>query len=348
LLHSMQQNKLHISTDCFSVSDLTNWNHVPNSKKAGNVKTEETPLIIIKGQTVYGQKLYVNSSQFIAEVKHNRLFIQLNPSKINHPYNLVSDADLLHSTLINIENEIKNRLQTDLDILNTSVSRIDISAQAQMNKTVPFYHTIIQGSKNYKRAPKTEYPDGFLISNRSRQICIYDKGLKLEIDNSIKNPNSSNFLRLETRIINKKAVKSHTPFNVVMDVINNTNELHKSYSKTVGSLLKLEQKTLNLEVESVSSLILTAKKIDKRGWLGILFALLSTGNLISKKQFEAALIHLNDSDRSTIHRNVIKYGEYLHQIKLVRSSINKENESNYADNYSEFMDKLINPYKQAI
>jgi hypothetical protein len=347
-------DKLHLFTEHFDVSDLQPWNLVPNTKRAGETDIEHTPLLSVHGETVHGQKLYVNSQDYTAEVKHGRLHVQFNPSKMHHDFHLVSDMDKIADAITRVQNHLKETLHTDADLFTAGVSRIDITAQAAMQMPVPHYDAIIRGAKNLKRAPRTEYPHGFLMGNGARQLCTYDKGLKIEIDSGIKDPLPSNFMRVETRMLNARAVKQHTPFETVTDVLTAGNKFQWAYTKTAGELLRIQQQQMQMvELSAVGDLVRTAMAAKPRQWLQFVMLILSeTGQgMPTAAEFEQALVplvHEGIIHRKTLWQNVRDYSAMMHQTQMMRARYQQQTEQNYADRHAEFIAKFIEPYRVAL
>ena len=347
-------DKLLVFTDCFEIADIKPWNYAPNTKQAGEQEIEHKHLVNIAGEPITGAKLYINKPGYSAEIKHNQMYVQFNPSKYFHPSDLVSDPNKIAEVINSIQVDMKETMQTDISLQNSGISRIDITAQAEMDKPVPTYDSIISGAKQLKRAPKTEYPNGFLIGNGQRKICTYDKGLKLQLDSGIKTTDPTNFLRIEPRFLNARAVKDHTAFRTVNDLLNaDIDKLKWSYSKTFADLLQIDQTQMHfVELTALTNLIETVQTTHKRQWLQFLLLVLSQGNssLPSVTQFEQALIPLVHADkisRSTQWRAVKDYQKIIHQTRLINSAYQKQSETNYAEQHQEFMNKFINPYKVA-
>ena len=347
-------DKLHLFTDQFTVGSIKEWNIKPNTKKAGAEQVEHTPLFMCNSEQVYGATAYVNKLDYTAEIKYGKLHIQFNPSKMFHDYHLTTDQDKLATALQRIETDLRETLQTDSDLFSTGISRIDLTAQAAMQHTVPHYDSVIKGSKPLKRAPKTEYPHGFLIGNKSRKVCTYDKGFKLGIDSHMKHPEPSNLLRCETRILNARTLKEQTAFQFTTDILTaHKDSLQQAYFKTFTGLLKIDQQPIQfVELAALTDLIATAHQLTNRNqWLPFVITVLATGGTLpTAQQFEQALvplIHSDIMDRTTAWRNVRKYQGLIHQAAFVRTKYQQDTENNYADLHKEFTDKFINQYKTA-
>lgn len=349
-------DKLHLFTNTFQVDSIKGWNVRPNNKKAGEDHIEQTPLFTCKGETVYGAAAFMNFPDYTAEIKYGKLHLQFNPSKLFHAFHLTTDQDKIADALERIQGHIKTHLQTDVDLFSTSVSRMDLTAQAAMHKTVPHYDQVIKGSRQLRRAPKTEYPHGFLMGNKTRQLCTYDKGLKLQIDEHTRAEllAPSNLLRVETRLLNARAMKQQSAFQHTADILTATpTQLKTAYSKTFNALLRIDQAPIEfIELSALTDLIATAHKLTNRNqWLMFVITVLSAGgNLPTVTQFEQALIPLIHSkaiERTTAWRNVRKYQEIIQQTRFIQSKYIQDSETNFADLHKEFTDTFINQYKTA-
>jgi hypothetical protein len=347
-------DKLHLFSDSFSVDSITPWNIRPNNKKEGQDSIEHTPLMSVNGETVYGAAAFINRPQYTAEIKYGKLHLQFNPSKFFHDYNLTTDQDKVAHVLNSIGNDLREHLRTDTDVFTMGVSRLDLTAQAAMSKSVPYYDQVIKGSRNLKRAPKTDYPHGFLIGNKSRQLCTYDKGLKLQLDQGIKTHDNTNFMRVESRILNAKTMKGQTMFGTIADVLTATKgQINQAYSKTTNALLRIDQAPIQfIEITALTDLIKYAHNGAGRGdWLMFVIITLSEGSALpTASQFEMALVPLVHEEiisRATAWRNVRKYTEIVHKTRMVRSRYIQDTELNYADLHKEFTDTFINQYKTA-
>ena len=349
-------DKLHLHTEHFDVSDMTPWNVKPNTKRAGETDVQQTPLLAVNGHTVHGEKMYVNApGLYTAEVKHGRLHVQFNPSKIFHPFNLISDPDRLADAIMQVQQHLREQLRTDADLFSTSVSRIDPAAQAAMNKPVPFYDPVVRSSRHLKRAPRTEYPHGFLIGNGARQVCTYDKGLKLDIDSGKKDPMPSNLFRVETRMLNPRAVRQHTPFSTVADLLaaDAPDKLQWAYTKTLTDLMQMQQTRVQFaDLSAITDIVRTAKAEKPRQWLQFVMLVLCTGNnLPTAAEFEMALVplvHDGIINRTTQWRAVKDYSKLSHQTQMMRARFQQQTESNYAALHTEFATKFLDTYRIAL
>lgn len=346
-------DKLHLFTDSFQIDSVKPWNIRPNNKKAGQEQAEQTALFAVNGEPVYGAAAFVNKPGYSAEVKYGKFHLQFNPSKCFHDYHLTADPDKVATALQQIQADLKETLCVDVDLMSTAVGRLDLTAQAAMSKTVPHYDQVIKGARSLKRAPKTEYPHGFLMGNKTRQLVTYDKGLKLDIDQGIKSSDPTNLLRVETRSLTAGSIKEHTPFRYVADILTaQPGQFKQVYSKTFGALLRIEQQPIQfIELSALTDLIQTAQSTYSRQWLQfVVIVLASGGTLPTVAEFEQAmipLVHSGNMDRTTVWRNVRTYQKLTQQTAMIRSKYIQDSQVNYADLHKEFTDTFINQYKTA-
>jgi hypothetical protein len=283
--------------------------------------------------------------------------VHFNPSKLHHAYNLTADSQKIADTLDFIEQDIKNRGLGAADIFSANVGRTDITAQDLMNYPTQHYHPVIRSAKHLKRAPRTEYPDGYLIGQRNKQqICFYDKGLKLQMDAATKHPHPTNLSRIETRFNNAATIKKHTAFKTVSDLLSGDlmQKMKFTYSKQVNRLLNLNQLQVQLiEQGTLTNIMRTIMKQEPRRYAqvlsGVIFAMTGTGNAPSRSEIECALQTISieqglslRSDKLSIKADRIM--DAIHSTKIYAAAMSKQAEDNYAAIHTEFKEKLILPY----
>jgi hypothetical protein len=346
-------DKLKLHTEHFEVSNINPWNIVPNRKVAGKDIVDQTPLFNSNGELVNGEKAYINTPTYNLTINNGRVWVELNPSKIHHQTNLVSDTNIIAEQLKNIQKECKEVHKLDLDIFSTGIGRLDITAQAQMNNLVPDYKDIIANGNKSKKLKQSEYPNGFLLGNKQRQVCSYDKGMKLLIDAQIKNPQSTNFQRLETRLLNSSAIKSHSEFKYLTHLLNgNVEQLHSAYSKSIGQILSIGQPEISfVEMNTLTDLIRTSiQSAGKRGqWLNFLLMVLGS-NLPNPNQFKEAFNRLYAEgivSKNQYHKMIKLYTELKHKSDFAKGRYLQETANSYEQRFKEFTEKLILPYKTA-
>lgn len=354
-------DKLKVFTSGFHIDNIVNWNITPNSKKAGEQQAEETPLFISNGNIVNGKKAFVNRPDYTAEVHHGSLYLTLNPSAMFHPYHLTADPNQIADVLSLIQSDLKENLQTEVDLFNTSISRIDLTAQAAMSKTVPHYDNILKTAKHSKRVNKTEYPHGFLFGTGSKQVGTYDKGLKLNMDAGYSRTllEPTNLLRVEARFLGAESIKRHTPYKHLTHLLETSKQQHQeTYLKTFNTYVKIYQNQIDFEeIQALSDLIKTAyiqtaKGTMKRGeWFPLIISVLAgNGRMPTVLEFDFALttlVHSGILSRSRKQDNLQKYETIFQQRQFLQQQYTRDKETNLIDLHKEFTDNFINQYKTA-
>jgi hypothetical protein len=351
-------DKVHLSTDAYSLTDIENWVHVPNRKKAGAKQAEPMPLVGLNGEMLNGEKLYLNEAFYSAEFKHNRLLVSVNPSKFFDPYRLTADPDRIAHVLTYIQSDLTQKKACECNLFAANLSRVDFAVQNTMNKPVPEYDAVIRSAREYKRAPRTEYPHGWLIANKQRQVCTYDKGLKAVQDTGIKTDTPTNLLRVEARYLNGKTLRANTMFATVNDLLTQPlTAQHYAYSATRSALLQVEQSQIQLSDEADLTALteLLRLAIIQKGKKALDFVLLTacySGNMkLSAKGLKYAAGQLYAEGLISINtvRNLEKrFSAIMADVKKVAEAFHKTSELNYYANLEEFTAKFIEPYKTAI
>ncbi len=210
-------DKLMLTTQEFSVSDDLMLNVKPFVKLAGQYEVERDakPLFKIGRREVYGEGAFINDEHFNVSINRHGLQFICNPSKILHPYELLTDANQLSQIMQGLENELSN-LGVHASLASMNVARIDIAKQAYMPRLVSHYaaafeHMKLKGSRSAKVMHNTET---FGMFNNSVQACFYDKMKE-------QNPKSmpSNFMRSEMRLMKRPAVMNYAGLQRMHEVI---------------------------------------------------------------------------------------------------------------------------------
>lgn len=352
-------DKLKLHTDLFLVNDIKPLNIVPNRKKAGESSIELTPLFNSQGEIINGEKAYINTDQYNMTINNGKMYVEFNPSKQFHDSELTCNPNQIADVLKYIQTDLKEAHGIEADLFSTGISRIDMTAQAQMNRLVNDYKGIISGGKKSQRFKTTEYPSGYLTGNKTRQIMAYDKGLKLQIDEQIKlhinKPSAlkpTNMLRLEARLLKSEGVQTHSQFKNIGHLLNaDIDKCKHLYSKCVGDLLQIAQPKIEfIEMAILTDLVRTAYTTQKRGQWLLFLAMTLNKELPSINQFNEALRRLENEgiiSRMHTYRMLKQYTELTHSTMFARAKYINDTANTFADQYNEIQDKLILPYRTA-
>jgi hypothetical protein len=210
----------------------------------------------IWGHTAEGQpltgKLYVNRGAgghvATVDVKQTGLQVQINPSKLLHPYELTADV----SHAVEAVKKQLHEMTVDVDVHTMRLSRVDLTKQAQMQHPIEAF-TGAFGALNGKRMKqRTQYGSGaFEVGNKQRHVVFYDK----HREQALHDPNTTtpeNLLRCEARFM-KEAIsngRNGIGVGVVNDLLNvdaeclthayNTNLLRNVFRTSEGVQLCID------------------------------------------------------------------------------------------------------------
>ena len=263
-------DKLVLTTHEYRVSDTKPLNILPVAKYAGQDSASEGKFLFnCKGEPVHGEKAFVNTDNYQANINEFGLSVILNPSKILHPYELLNEPETLRSVCMQVEKSLQeNAIHTSLQ--GMGVSRLDIAKQAKMPRKVSHYAPAFE-AMNLKGAPNGKVTHGletFRNGNRTLQTCFYDKFKEL-------NPKGqpSDFMRGEVRILNTSGVKRHAGITSLYQVIEAGREgWNFAYTRYLNTKLFTEQpQQLTFDFAGLDTLIsaLYTHNPNGKGHIGV-------------------------------------------------------------------------------
>jgi hypothetical protein len=210
-------DKLVLSTKDFEVKDTKPLNIQPLMKPAGKESPEQESgfLFMSAGQPVFGAKAFLNTDHYQVNIGQLGLSITLNPSKILHPYELLTNESQLAEVCSRIESELYHS-GLGLSIAGCNVARLDIAKQASMPRPVSAYAPAFDmlrfkgtRSQNINHGAET-----FSVRSKSIEASFYDKIKEI-------NPTGqpSDFMRAEMRFRKRTAVSRYVGARSLAEVI---------------------------------------------------------------------------------------------------------------------------------
>lgn len=201
-------DKLRLTTRQYSVSDVTGLNIFPNPKYAGKTFDDEPEngfLFRCQNEPIFGTKAVLNTEHYSLDINKYGLAVNFNPSKITHPYELLSDAKAVSDIALKIERELKD-LGVSVSLHDANISRLDLAKQTLMPRTVSHYAPAFDTMrlKGVKSNRVNYGAETFSMRNNHTEICFYDKLKEL-------NPEilPSNLMRCEARYRKTDAVSRY-------------------------------------------------------------------------------------------------------------------------------------------
>jgi hypothetical protein len=342
-------DKIKVYTPDFELGDALHWNHKLNQRKSGELEPQQTPITNVKGNPLYGEKLFFNDQSFNAEIQNGKFSFTINPSKIQG--GLTSDANHIFEITQSVQNNIRQTLSLDFDLSNSKISRIDFAVDSSLNQKTSHYADIIGGMRKKYNAGN-EYPNGFLFRNTMHQLMTYDRGKKNELDLGFKNPQESHLMRFEARFTKSKAITSHCEFRTFSELLESpTESMHRAYLKLVNLHWNPNQTDIELkELDSTAlmHLLETAIKHYPRNYIQtILLWTAQTNTGITAKELETALLHLG-KHRTNVQKQVKQFNKMISEIQFMNQRLNTESVDQQVSKRTELINAFINPFRQAI
>lgn len=159
----------------YIVKTLQGW-----SIKAG-AKVGEAPPVFLRdgdGHAIEGGGFYLNAGQLNADISPKGLLVTFNPSKVRHPYHLLTDP----AEVGRIADDMARTLQANGVLVNVDTMqtvRIDLARQCQLTHPLPVYGQALSHLQG-KRMTGHQYPDGYAFRNTQRQAVFYNKARELQ------------------------------------------------------------------------------------------------------------------------------------------------------------------------
>ncbi len=194
---------IYLHTNDYRINNVDGWS-IGAGQKVGEYS--EPWGIAKNGMTLQAPSYYINrgkDKEYPCSItaKKTGLLIQLNPSSIQHPYELSSNLD---APIEAVKDHLLD-FNIDVDIHSTSLTRVDLTKQKQMGQPCYTFHSAFSALKGTRMKGK-QYEGGYQIGNNSRSAVFYDKTLQLANVKGIVAP--PNMLRCEARFTNSKTVGS--------------------------------------------------------------------------------------------------------------------------------------------
>jgi hypothetical protein len=163
-------DKVRLTTKGHLVKSLTGW-----KIKSGATVGEVPPAFVhdADGNPIHGPGFYLNTPTFISEISPMGLLVTFNPSKILHPYHLLTDP----AEVGRIGDEVQATLQRHGVLVNVDdmqATRLDLAKQAQLRHPLSSYVPALAHLKG-KRMTGHQYPDGYAWRNSQRESMLYNK-----------------------------------------------------------------------------------------------------------------------------------------------------------------------------
>lgn len=226
-------DKIILITKDYEIKDVFNLSLVPHTKQQGKEFASFSPLFECKGEEYNIQKAHHNGDFVNFDISGYGLKVAFNPSKISGEL-VYESKDIIKATKT-VEGYLKS-VGVNTSLFSTSISRLDLAQDRTVNNTVNNYASEFRMLKGSRVSQKKQFPDGYTMGNRVRQVCFYDKG-KLKNNSKV----NSNLMRGEVRLLTSEACKKTLETNLFSEFLRRDRgemkEIYSNYmSKNVFNL----------------------------------------------------------------------------------------------------------------
>lgn len=178
-------DKVGLHAKGYVVKSLNGW-----SKKGGEKVGEDPPVFLRDGdgQPVAGAGFFLNAGQVNVDLSPKGLLVSFNPSKVLHPYHLLTDP----AEVGRIGDNVQATLQRNGVLVNVNAMqavRVDLARQAQLTHPLNAYGQAL-GHLQGKRMTGHQYPDGYSFRNTQRETVFYNKARELHEKSGLSIPES--------------------------------------------------------------------------------------------------------------------------------------------------------------
>jgi hypothetical protein len=230
-------DKLWLHTQAFSVGDADVLNvRTPRVKKGEEQSFRDNHYLFTDklGEEIFGTA-HVNTDLLNIDINRTGMRVNLNPSKVLHPYELHS-VDALHEVEKRLYQELE-KLKIGIELPYCNISRIDLAKQSETRQPCSNYLPLFQYLNMPRYQDKIEHENGFVWGgNKStKQVVAYDK--REEILQRLGIEIKGTYTRIEGRW--KKQGGKNIGIKQFGDLKNVSDEVVRSiYNKQVGSIFR--------------------------------------------------------------------------------------------------------------
>ena len=167
-------DKVGLHTQAYTVKSLDGW-----GEKGGRTVGEHPPVFLRNGtgDDIPGAGFFLNTPTFNVDLSPKGLLVSFNPSKIRHPYALLTDPREVGRTGDDVQRTLKTHgLLVNVDAMQTI--RVDLAKQRQLTHPLNAYGEALSNLKG-KRMTGHQYPDGYSFRNTQREHTFYNKTREL-------------------------------------------------------------------------------------------------------------------------------------------------------------------------
>lgn len=163
-------DKVGLHTRAYVVRSLDGW-----SEKGGRKVGEAPPCFLHdgEGRPIEGPGFFLNAGEVNVDLSPKGLLVSFNPSKVRHPYHLLTDPAEVGRIGDNVQDTLRRHgVLVTVDAMQTV--RVDLAKQRQLTHQLNAYGQALSHLKG-KRMTGHQYPDGYAFRNTQREAVFYNK-----------------------------------------------------------------------------------------------------------------------------------------------------------------------------
>lgn len=322
MIQKIGVDKIELTTKEYSFKDLKTDEFSINTSTIQKKGAPPQTYVDECGNLVNAWKIWHNGVGNYS-VDYRGLKISFNPSKIFHPYNLISTSDKnYHDAFKVIQDECK-QIGLKFNIESCIPTRIDIAKNVEMKHLLSVYEPAYKLLKGQRMKNKIFYEGGYLIKSTQNQIAFYDKRFELRAHNVTAEMNERNLLRGEMRLLSTKSVGKKLNISTIQNfndlTAHEVDDIFKTFLIKRIFSKQYESTQLVIDFNKESEILKECHREYGRNFIDTYFAIksidtiiLEFGTLEKFKNFVADTIHFNS--RNTIN-NIMKKIESKLELK---------------------------------
>jgi hypothetical protein len=220
------------------------WN-----RKTPKTWTEQITQIPAKKPTT---KLFKNTPHYQATIENFRdidtfLRVQINPSKIIHPYHLITDRMVIADQLIGLQKDLeKDGIKVQLE--SAKLNRIDIANNMKLDEPIENYFSVMDAFQG-KRQVRKQHNETRYWDNTQNQFIIYPKNKELsEIISQWQMPNVE-LTRAEMKLKNSDVISKKFGHNLMGDLISDDEVYSNIFNDYVRDVIFKEKQYKTQQID---------------------------------------------------------------------------------------------------
>ena len=161
---------LRVPLDGCRVRDLRGW-----GEKVGRKVGEDPPAFLrdASGDPVPGTGFFREVEHAIVDIGPLGVLVRFNPSKVRHPYHLLTDPAEVGRIGDAVERSLRSN-GVDVSVNAMQLVRLDLAKQKQLTHQLTTYVPALAHLRG-KRMKGQTYPDGYSWRNTQRETVFYNK-----------------------------------------------------------------------------------------------------------------------------------------------------------------------------